>query len=90
MAKMRQPEENRSPEELLPPKLREFDPTRWPSRPEWLRARHSALYRLGVRRLPSVQAMARRPFEKAQESKGEMPDTGPDSAARRDGDGEDG
>ncbi len=61
MARMRRGDEHRSPEDLLPPELRTYDLTQWPSRSEWSRARATALFRLGVRRLPGLQAMVRRP-----------------------------
>ena len=43
----------------LPPELVDFDPGKWPSWQEWKRARNSALFRMGVRRLPRIQAMTK-------------------------------
>lgn len=45
----------------LPAELREYNPAdSWVDWQEWSRARASAMFRLGVRRLPALQAMVNR------------------------------
>ena len=59
MAKNKEPAPPTEAEALaqLPPELREFDRSQWPAWSDWSRARNSALYKTGYRRLPAIRAM---------------------------------
>lgn len=55
----------------LPPELQEYNPADgWVSWQEWSRARGSAMYKLGIRRLPSVQARSARAVDAGAKHQG--------------------